>query len=189
MKRRTLLTAAGLIGLAGCAALPGLGPADSDGDTDVEPTASPTASPTATRSPTPRPTPTPFPFRQTNPWFEPSSNEFASSYGTSGGGRLQPGEFGALGWDAEDAITISYAFAVRNDRPIDALLMRQGAYDSFQETQSAGILADGSVLDQVRGEVEIRLGAGTYFLVFDNSIAGQASPVGEVEFVYGAQTG
>lgn len=187
MDRRTYLATLGVTGLAGCASLPGLGSGDADGQ--PTPSQTPTASPTATRSPTPVPTPTPFPFEQTNPWFEPDSNEFASAYGTSGGGRLKPGEFGALSWTAEEGITIRYAFAVRDGQPIDAMLMGQAAYDSFLETKSAGIFADGSVLGQARGEVEIQLGSGTYYLVFDNSFAGQASPEGEVEFVYGAQTG
>jgi poly(beta-D-mannuronate) lyase len=193
MDRRTYLAALGLTGLAGCASLPGMG--DGESDSDDQPTASPTPTPSPTASPTPTPTPTavptptPFPFRQTNPWFEPDSNEFESDYSTSGGARLQPGEFGALSWSSDASITIGYAFAVRDDRPIDALLMSSNAYDSFIDTRSAGILADGSVLEGASGEVEIQLGSGTYYLVFDNSIAARARPEGEVELVYGARTG
>ncbi len=188
MDRRTYLATVGLAGLAGCAGIGGDEPTD-------EPTASPTDSPTPTASPTPTgtptpvPTPTPFPFRQTNPWFEPESNEFESDYDSTGGGRLQPGEFGALSWSSEGRFTLAYAFAVRDEAPIDVLLMGTNAYDSFVETRSAGILADGSVLGAARGEVEIELRSGTYYLVFDNSVAAQARPAGEVEFVYGARTG
>lgn len=190
MHRRTYLAALGLTGLAGCASIPGAGGADAEQPTATPTTSpTPTASPTPTRTPTPVPTPTPFPFRQTNPWFEPDSNEFADEYPTSGGGRLAPGEFGALSWSAESAFTISYAFAVRNDNPIDTLLMSSGGYDSFVETQSAGIFPDGSVMGAARGEVEIQLRGGTYYLVFDNSVAGGTRPDGEVEFVYGARTG
>lgn len=207
MERRTFLAAAGAAALAGCSSLPGMGPADADGDgvpddedyapndpsvqekADIEtPTASPTPPPTPTESPTPVPTPTPFPFQQVNPWFEPSSNQFAADYASSGGGRLGPGEFGALSWASEESFNISYAFAVRNGGPIDVLLLTQRGWDSFRQTQSAGIIADGSVLGQANGQAQIDLSAGTYFLVFDNSFAAAARPEGEVEFVYGVQT-
>lgn len=186
MDRRSYLAALGLTGLAGCASLTGSGGVDTEQPT-ASPTPSPTAVPTASPTPTPVPTPTPFPFRQTNPWFEPDSNEFADEYDSSGGGRLGPGEFGALSWSGEDAITISYAFAVRDDRPIDVLLMSSSGYDSFIDTRSAGIYADGSVLGAARGAVEIRLDGGTYYLVFDNTVAAGTRPEGEVTFVYGAQ--
>lgn len=208
MQRRSFLAALGATSLAGCASVPGLGPSDTDGDgvpdnqdyapRDPEvqekgdiptPTESPTPSPTPTRSPTPVPTPTPFPFRQVNPWFQPDTNEFAADYGTSGGGRLGPGEFGALSWQFDDPFTLAHAFAVREGGPIDVLLLAQQGYDSFRESGSAGIIPGGSVLGAQGGETEVRLRGGTYYLVFDNSHAAQTRPSGDVEFVYGARTG
>lgn len=187
MDRRTYLTTIGIMGLAGCASIPGFGTGD---ESTPSPTASasPTDSPTPTGTLTPLPTPTPFPFRQTNPWFEPDENEFADDYASSGGGRLGPGEFGALSWSDDGRFTIRYAFATADEKPIDALLMGSSGYDSFIETQSAGILSDGSVMGESRGEVSIDLNGGTYYLVFDNSVAGATRPDGEVEFVYGAET-
>ena len=84
---------------------------------------------------------------------------------------------------------IEYNFIVRDGPPIDAILIDESEYDSYESGERNLQYTEISSYDSAGDSVESPISSGNYRLIFDNSSRGRAEPptdfdnnVAEVEF-------
>jgi len=174
MKRRAILIGGITVLLAGCSA-------NQEGD-ESDPD-------------TPEPTPTPRPDSDGDgvPDVEDDYPE-DSSYSTFVNEEADTRQVPEDSWYAEEfglteTATLFFEFVVRSGPAIDVFLLDESEYDQLRAENRFRIYTGGSVLDAKSGNATITLSPGSYYVIFDNTSAGEAQPpanlandIAEVEY-------
>lgn len=78
--------------------------------------------------------------------------------------------------DCDDECTLDYEFTVRDGPSIDVIVMDKSEYSYFKNGERYRQYSQASSSDSVGNHIHTQLSSGDYYMIFDNSKYGAASP-------------
>lgn len=168
-RRRILqLSAAGLVGLAGCTS----GGSDDSGNNNRNSNPNDNGG----EEPTERPDVDNDGVPDIEDDFPNDSDLSRQLSSTSDTRKIEEDEWRYYELEFSSTGQIYYDFIVREGPEIDVILMEKSEYTYFESEQRAEYFPDLSALDSAGETVEGKVNPGSYYLVFDNSPNGEAAP-------------
>lgn len=120
------------------------------------------------------------PQQATDPWRGVSTEEGSRSQVVRGSVVLPSGTFAVRTLNPQRQVRFEAQLDTGEDGPMDLIVIPEGEYGRYREGERYTYLQGYSALDRSEADLDVAMAPDDYYVIFDNTASGEATPSGEI---------